>query len=139
MLQVIQTLSYLHVFVVAAAGFILGWLWYSVLFGRAWREEMKITPQAMEDCGGRMCPMLATGFFFMLLSTFGLAVLIAAHHSENALKGAELGAFVGAIVVGGQMLNSAIWENRSARLLRINLGYEIVLFALQGALLGCWH
>jgi hypothetical protein len=42
-------------------------------------------------------------------------------------------------VVGSRILNGAVWENRSARLLRINLGHEIVLFALQGALLGCWR
>ncbi len=139
MIQAIQTLSYLHVFVVAVAGFVLGWLWYSGLFGQAWRAEMKVTPQAMEEGRGQMGRMMATAFLFTLLSTFGLAVLVAAHRSAGALKGAELGAFVGAVVVGGRMLNSSVWENRSARLLRINLGHEIVLFALQGALLGLWQ
>ncbi|HSY53400.1 MAG TPA: DUF1761 domain-containing protein [Opitutaceae bacterium] len=139
MFQVIQALNYLHVFVVAVAGFFLGWLWYSVLFGQAWKEEMKITPQAVEDCKGMIGRMMAAGFLFTLLSTFGLAVLINAHRSAGALSGAEFGAFVGAIVVGSRMLNSAVWECRSARLLRINLGHEIVLFALQGALLGMWR
>lgn len=139
MLHVIQTLNCLHVFVVAVAGFFLGWLWYTGMFGRAYKEEMKITPQAMEDCKGKMGKMMAVAFLFTLLSTFGLAVLVEAHRSAGALKGAELGAFVGAVVVGGRMLNSAVWEGRSARLLRINIGHEIVLFALQGALLGLWR
>jgi hypothetical protein len=66
-------------------------------------------------------------------------VLINEYHTTSALKGAEFGAFIGAIVVGSRILNGAVWENRSARLLRINVGHEIVLFALQGALLGCWR
>jgi hypothetical protein len=138
--QVIQSLSCLHVFVVAAAGFLLGWLWYSpLMFNKAWVIEMQNSSQALANLKGRMGPATAVAFFFTLLSTFGLAVLINEHHTASALRGAEFGAFVGAIVVGSRMLSSSVWENRSARLLRINLGHEIVLFALQGALLGCWR
>ena len=140
MLQVIQAINYFHVLVVAVAGFLLGWLWYSpVLFSKAWVTEMQNSSQALANCKGRMGQAAAVAFFFTLLSTSGLAVLIEAHQSAGALKGAEFGAFVGAIVVGSRMLNTAVWENRSARLLRINLGYEIVLFALQGALLNIWR
>jgi hypothetical protein len=138
--QVIQSLDYFHVFVVAAVGFFLGWLWYSpLMFNKAWVIEMQNSSQALANLKGRMGPATAVAFLFTLLSTFGLAVLINEHHTASALRGAEFGAFVGAIVVGSRMLSSSVWENRSPRLLRINLGHEIVLFALQGALLGCWR
>jgi len=140
MIQVIQDLNYFHVFIVAIVGFFLGWLWYSpVLFNKAWVTEMQNSSQALANCKGRMGQVLAVAFFFTLLSTFGLAVLIEAHRTVGAVKGAELGAFVGGIVVGSRILNSSVWESRSTRLLRINLGHEIVLFALQGALLACWR
>ncbi len=138
--QVIQSLNCFHVFVVAAAGFFLGWLWYSpVMFNKAWVTEMQNSSQALANLKGRMGQATAVAFFFTLLSTFGLAVLINAFHAASAGKGAEIGAFVGAIVVGSRMLNNSIWENRSTRLLRINLGHEIALFVLQGALLGFWR
>ena len=140
MFQVIQSLNYLHVFVVTVVGFLLGWLWYSpVMFNKAWVTEMQNSSQALANLKGKMGQATAVAFLFTLLSTFGLAVLLDAHGTVGAVKGAELGAFVGAVLVGGRMLNSSVWENRSARLLRINLGHEIVLFALQGALLGCWY
>jgi hypothetical protein len=140
MIQVIQSLNYPHVFVVTVVGFLLGWLWYSpVMFNKAWVTEMQNSSQALANLKGRMGQATAVAFLFTLLSTFGLAALIDAHNTVGAVKGAELGAFVGAILVGSRMLNSAVWENRSARLLRINIGHEIVLFALQGALLGCWR
>jgi hypothetical protein len=136
--QVIQSLSFFHVFVVAAVGFLFGWLWYSpLMFNKAWVIEMQNSSQAPANLKGRMGQATAVAFLFTLLSTFGLAVLINEHHTATALRGAEFGAFVGAIVVGSRMLNSSVWENRSPRLLRINIGHEIVLFALQGALLGC--
>jgi|HubBroStandDraft_3_1064219.scaffolds.fasta_scaffold451504_1 hypothetical protein len=140
MFQVIQSLNYLHVFVVTVVGFLFGWLWYSpVMFNKAWVTEMQNSSQALANLKGKMGQATAVAFLFTLLSTFGLAVLLDAHGTVGAVKGAELGAFVGAVLVGGRMLNSSVWENRSARLLRINLGHEIVLFALQGALLGCWY
>jgi hypothetical protein len=140
MLQVIQALNYFHMFVVAAAGFLFGWLWYSpMMFNKAWVTEMQNSSQALANLKGRMGQATAVAFFFTLLSTFGLAVLIDAHHTVGVVKGAEFGAFVGAVVVGSRILNGSVWENRSARLLRINLGHEIVLFALQGALLGLWR
>ena len=138
--QVIQALNCFHVFVVAAVGFLLGWLWYSpVMFNKAWVTEMQNSSQALANLKGRMGQATAVAFLFTLLSTFGLAVLIDARGTVGMVKGAEFGAFVGAVVVGSRMLNSSVWENRSARLLRINLGHEIVLFALQGALLGLWR
>jgi hypothetical protein len=140
MLQVIQSLSCFHVFVVTAVGFLFGWLWYSpVMFNKAWVTEMQNSSQAPANLKGRMGQATAVAFFFTLLSTFGLAVLIDAHGTVGAVKGAEFGAFIGGIVVGSRILNGSVWENRSTRLLRINVGHEIVLFALQGALLGCWR
>jgi hypothetical protein len=140
MIQVIQALDYIHVFVVAVAGFLLGWLWYSrLMFSEAWVAEMQNSGQALANWKGRMGQAIAVAFLFTLLSTFGLAVLIDAHRTVGALKGAELGVFVGAVLVGSRMLNGSLWEKRSTRLLRINIGHEIVLFALQGALLGLWR
>lgn len=137
MLEVIESINYLHVFLVALVGFFFGWLWYSpALFNKAWVVEMQNSSQALANCKGRMGQMLIVAFVFNLVSAFGLTVLINAHRPANALKGAEFGAFIGGVVVGARILNGALWENRSSRLLRINLGHEIVLFALQGALLG---
>ena len=140
MFNAITHLNYLAVFVVAIAGFLLGWLWYSsVLFGKFWMVEMKITPAAIEAAKPHMARLFAMGFAFTLLSTFALAVLVYAHGSGGALSGAELGLFVGAMVVGTRYLNGSLWEQRSGRLQVINVGHEIALFAMQGAIFGLWR
>jgi hypothetical protein len=43
------------------------------------------------------------------------------------------------VIHGARLLNSGVWEDRSARLLAINLGHESVLFTLPGAILGIWR
>ncbi|MGA2016153.1 MAG: DUF1761 domain-containing protein, partial [Opitutaceae bacterium] len=67
------------------------------------------------------------------------AALIAAHGSPNWKHGAAFGAFVGLFAPGVRLLNGACWESKSVMLQAINLGHEVVVYALQGAILGAWH
>jgi hypothetical protein len=140
MRDVIAHLNYVHVLVVAVAGFMLGWLWYSLLFGKVWMVEMKITEEKMKAAQQKgMAGYFIKGFLFTLLGTFGLAALLAAHGTPNWQSGALLGAFIGVFGPVARMLNASVWEERSARLQAINLGHEVVLYALQGAILGAWR
>jgi Protein of unknown function (DUF1761) len=136
----ITHLNWLAVSVVTLAGFLLGWLWYSpMLFAKTWMKEMNMTKESFEANPPNMGVLFGSCLLYTFVSTFGLAVLLSAHGTTEWLKGAELGAFVGAILVAPRMLNGALWEFRSARLLRITVGYELVMFAVQGAILAVWH
>ena len=139
MIQAFLQLNHLAVWTTALVGFLLGWLWFGPLCGRAWMAEMKFTELDIAAAKPRMARLFALGFLFTLLATYGLALLITAHRSPGWLKGAEFGALVGALVVGARILNGALWENRSTRLQAIVVGYEIVLFTLQGAIFGVWR
>ena len=141
MVYALRHLEFLPVFSTAVIGFLLGWLWYSpVLFAKPWMVEMKFTAESMKGFGGAaMAQMFATGFAYTLLSTLALAALISVNHSAGALKGAEFGAFVGLMIVGTRLLNGGLWEQRSRRLQAINVGHEVALFTLQGAILAVWH
>lgn len=141
MKNVITNLDYIHVLVVAVAGFMVGWLWYSVLFGKAWMAELKITEEMAKENSAKkgMAGYFIKGFVLTLLGTFGLAALIAAHGSSNWMSGAAFGAFVGLFGPAVRMANAGVWENRSCKLKAINAGHEVVLYALQGAILGAWH
>ena len=138
MREVIPHLNYIHVLVVAVAGFMLGWLWYSLLFGKVWMAEMKITPETMKEDQAKsgMAGYFIKGFVFTLLSTFGLAALIAAHGSPNWKHGVAFGAFIGLFGSVMRILNGSVWEKKSCKLQLINAGHEVVLYALQGAILG---
>jgi hypothetical protein len=141
MRDVIPHLNYVHVLYVSIAGFMLGWLWFSLLFGKAWMAEMKITPEMVKEAQakGGMAGDLIKGFLFTLLSTFGLAALIAAHGAPNWKHGAAFGVFIGLFGPVMRMANGAVFEKKSVKLQLINAGHEVVLYALQGAVLGMWH
>lgn len=133
-------LNYVSVLVVAAVGFILGWLWYTVLFGKAWVAEMKITPEQIEAAKGKgMAGELISGFILTLVGTWGLAMILFTHGIPNWKHGAAVGAFVGAFVSAARYLNFANWEKKSTKLRFINAAHEVVLYTVQGAILGLWH
>ena len=142
MRDVIAHLNYVHVLVVTVAGFILGCLWlHGPLFGKLWMAEMKFTKESMEAAMKQqgMAKFFIKGFGLTLLSTFGLAALIAALGLPNWQHGAAFGAFVGLFGPGVRRLHGAMWENKSVKLQAINLGHDVAVYALQGAILGAWH
>ncbi len=136
MIDAFHTLNYLRLIGVALVGFGFGSLWYSLLFGNAWMAEMKIEPAEPRP---PMAPLMIRGFLYTLVSTWGLALVIVSHGTDTWYRGALLGAAVGLLIVGARKLNSGVWERTSSRLMAINVGHEVALFALQGALLAVWH
>jgi hypothetical protein len=82
-----------------------------------------------------MATRLIKGLIFTFLSTIGLAVVLAISGHVGWKHGAARGAVIGLLIVGARYANSAIWEKKSAKLQAINIGHEIVLFAVQGAIL----
>ncbi len=140
MLNALTHLNYVAVLVTAVGGFLIGWLWYSPwLFAKTWMVEMKITPESIKEKEFNTGKLFGTSFAVTLLSTIGLAALIAAHHSAGALKGAELGAWVGAVIVSSRLINGGLWEQRSLKLNAINVGHDVARFVAEGAVLGGWR
>lgn len=140
MFNALSELNYVAVFATAFAGFLLGWLWYSpILFAKPWMAEMKISEETMKTAAAKgMAGFFIKGFICTLISTFALAVLIQSRTPINVVKGAGIGAFVGLLMVGARILNGGVWEQRSAKLMAIGVGHEVVLFTVQGAILGAW-
>jgi Protein of unknown function (DUF1761) len=136
MLSSFHELNYLAILIATILGFAFGAVWYSLLFGRVWRTEMKLPD--MTGQRPNMAPYFIKGLIYTFISTVALAWLIALAGTVGSRHGAALGAGLGLLVVGARFSNSALWENKSAKLMAINIGHEVLLFALQGAILARW-
>ncbi len=141
MSALIINLNLLVVGLTALIGFFFGWLWYSpVLFAKVWQREMKLSDEKKKSfTGATMARMLIQGFVYTLVSTFGLAVIVAARGNPDWVSGAKMGFFLSVVFVTARLLNTSLWEERSWRLQAINIGHEILLFTLQGSILAVWH
>jgi uncharacterized protein DUF1761 len=142
MINAIESLSILRVLIVSVVGFLLGALWFSpLLFVKAWIAEMKWTPEELagfqKEPGAKL--MLPKCFALTILSTFTLAALLAANHTSGALKGLELGLFVGVGLVASRESVNGMFERNTIRHRLITSGHDVALLALQAALLGVWR
>lgn len=132
------------VLVAVAANFILGFIWYTPLFGKAWAKEMGFDPNEKPN-GGAM----AKGMITMLIGNF-LFAWVFAHNigawsfvpgademaaTETALSAAIftwLGFFL-PVDIG-----SVFWEKKSWKLFGINTAYHLASLVVVALIIVMW-
>jgi len=134
-MSALHSLNYLTVIASTIIGFLIGAVWYMFLFGKTWAAEMGITIPAPGEPRPPMTGKMVQGLIFTFVSTVGLALVLAISGHVSWKHGAARGAVIGLLIVGARYANSAIWEKKSAKLQAINIGHEVAVFAVQGAIL----
>jgi hypothetical protein len=139
MLHALESLNPIAVLVVSIIAFIFGGLWFSpLLFVKAWMAQVNMTPEKAKAAGGGKSRM-AGAFFFTVVSTMALAVLVAVRNASNPIHGAEIGFFVGVGLVGARAATTDLFEMRSFKYFLIVTGHDVAQFTLAGAILGVWR
>jgi hypothetical protein len=129
-------INHLAVFVSTVAFFILGWIWYDLLFGHAW---MAMTGHA-QTAAGSMTGVFAGGFLLSWFLAYVIGVALADTTNPNpARHGAEFGIFMGLGVFGSMLGMMYLYEGRPFALWAINAGYVVVGMAMMGYIIGAWR
>jgi len=132
----LTSLNYVTIFVATCVGFLIGWLWYAVLFTKSWLRE-----HGLEEVGPEKIPIgfgkLFLGAFTLLfMIAFTLAIFLSG--PSNLVLGFATGALVSIGFVGAAIGMNYIFERKSARLFLITAGYHVVTFSVMGAIIGVW-
>jgi hypothetical protein len=132
---VLGKLNYLAVVVAALSGFVVGGVWYSALFAKAWTKETGLSEEDLR----RRSPAAVFGgaFIASLISSLVLAMFLGP--TADAAFGATAGLFVGLGWVATSLTTTFLFERRSLRLIAIDAGYHVVAFTIMGLILGAWH
>lgn len=139
MFNALKSLNPIAVLVVSIVAFLIGGLWYSpLLFVKAWMAQVNMTPERAKAAGGGKARM-AGAFLLTVVSTCALAVLVAVRHASSPVNGAEIGLFVGTVLVGARAATNNIFELRSMKYFLIVTGHDVVQFTIVGAILGVWR
>ncbi|MFC3077556.1 DUF1761 domain-containing protein [Phenylobacterium terrae] len=109
----------------------VGFLWYGVLFTRAWTAALGREPD-MSNPGLSM----TLGALNTLLTVIGIAWLLARLGARTAMSGlaASLAAFVFFVLTASAM--DYIYQGDSEQLFAIDIGYQLATFVLAGLVLG---
>jgi hypothetical protein len=128
--------NYPAVFVSALAYWLLGALWFAVLFGKPWMALEHISEEHASSMNPTV-PYIIT-FVLNLLIAFVLAQLCSWRNVNTAGRGAALGILVWIGFVGPITCSTYMYEMRPKELFAINEFYPLVGLCLMGTILGAW-
>lgn len=119
----------LAILVAAAAGFLVGGLWYGPLFGKVWMTQNNFTEEELR--GANMLKIYGLTFAFSVLSAVFLGHLLAffdanARSTMMISVGIALGYIVPAIGT------NYLFARKSGKLFAVDAGYWIVFYAAMG-------
>ena len=128
-------INYLAVVAAAVSAFLLGGLWYSLLFGKAWMAASGMTEERAAEAS--QVRVFGIAFVWSLLGAYVFAMFLGPAPVFGFATAAGFAA--GLFWVAGSFAISYQFEQRPAKLLLINGGYHTLQYTLYGAILGLWH
>jgi len=126
-------MEYLEVLIAAIAAFMLGFLWYSALFGKAWQRETGITNEQAQSGMGLTH---GVSFLMMLAISFLMNYFWGGHIHNGTIGHGAFHGMQGALFSAVPLLViNYMYQKKSFLLILIDAGYAIAFFALMGAVL----
>lgn len=136
----LTSLNLFAVFIAAIIYFFLGSLWFSILFGRIWTQELeKQNIFIKEPTTANLMLKMGLTFLGNLIAALGMALLVQATNSATLFSGLELGFLVAICFVATAMGISYIWPGRSMRLSLIDIGYPVTGIIISATILSLWR
>jgi biotin transporter BioY len=130
-------MNWLAVICAAVAYWILGWLWYSALFGKIWIAGLEQHGVKLEK-GGMAQKMIGT-FIANLVASVIMMRLIARTGIMDLAHGLKLGAGVGVGFSATAITIQYLWESKPFKVWLIDASYHFFGCILLGAILSAWH
>lgn len=127
-------MNWLAVFAAAVSSFVLGGVWYSALFAKAWQSAAGLSDEQIKNAN--MGLIFGGSFVLALISSASFAVFLGSE--LDAMTGALYGFTAGLCWVTASLGMNYLFERKSLRLFLINGGYHTLQFTLIGAILAAF-
>lgn len=134
-------INMMAILVAVVANFVLGFIWYTPLFGKAWAKEMGVDT-SVKPAKGEM----AKGMIFMVIGNFFLAYVFAHNIAAwSYVPGTQEMGIVMTVLnatvftwLGFYLpvdLGAVAWERKSWKLFGINTGYHFMMLLVAAIIL----
>lgn len=131
----LSAINWFAVFVAPLLGFVIGGLWYGPLFGKAWMRATGLTAAQVQ--AGNKPQKFVFVYLLNLVAAASLAMFIGPTATWSF--GLMAGFLTGLTFITMALGVTYLFEGRSVRLLLINGGYQTLMFAGMGLILGAWR
>lgn len=128
------SLNLLAVLVAALSGFVIGGLWYGPLFGKPWMAASGMT----KEKGAQGNPVLIFGLAFVLNLVIAIGLSSLLNGQGGWLLGLHEGFAAGLFFVATALGVIYLFERRPLKHFLVNAAYQVVAFAVMGAIIGAW-
>jgi hypothetical protein len=128
--------NYAAVFIAAIAYWLLGAVWYGVLFSKPWMALEKMTIEQAQSMNP-VLPYVIT-FVLNLLIAYALAQICIWRNANTLGRGASVGVLLWLGFVGPITFTTYMYEMRPKELFAINEFYPLAGLVLMGAIIGAW-
>lgn len=128
-------MAYLEPVIGAVAAFLLGFLWYTALFGKVWQAETGITD---EDAQSGVAMTHGLAFLMMVVISFGLNFFFNFHpdaSDHNFLHGAFHALMNCSFFCLPAIAINYLYQKKSLKLYAIDAGFTLAWCALSGGIM----
>ena len=133
-------INYPAVLAAAVAHFIIGGLWYGLLFSNKFVELIGWSPERLKEMESRNpTKQMVIAFLTGLILVYVLAHFIRYTGAWTALQGLETAFWLWIGFVATTQLATVIFEERPLGLYLLNIGYQFVGCAVGGIILAVWQ
>ena len=132
-------INYLAVIVAAIVHFIIGGLWYGLIFGNKFIELSGWTPAQLEKIAAEShWSQYAIAFVCSLVLVYILAHFVQYTGAKGVADGMQTAFWLWLGFVATTQLATVIFEQRRLGLYVLNVGYQLVASLICGAILVVW-
>jgi hypothetical protein len=135
MAQTVAHLNWIAILLTPLIGFVIGGLWYGPLFGKAWMRATGVTEAQVR--AQNKAKTYGGVFVLNLIAAASLAMFLGP--SPTWQFGLIAGLLTGLTFVSVAIGVTYLFESRPFSLFAINAGYQTILFAAMGTILGAWR
>lgn len=127
-------MQYLEPVIGGLAAFMLGFAWYTALFGKAWQAETGITD---EEAQSGMAVTHGGALLMMIIISYGLNYVVNLHPVEDQtfVHGAFHGALSCVLYALPLMVINCLYQKKSVKLMMIDGLYALAFFALSSGVM----
>lgn len=129
------------ILICAVLNMVLGFVWYGLLFSKAFIMLMGITPDHMSDPESQRAAVHGyfASFFSSILMAIVLSYMIIFTNSTTAVEGLKLGLLCWLGFTLTTMLPNHYFSMKPIKLALINIAYPLVGLSLMGMILAFWR
>lgn len=127
-------INFIAVALAAFSSFFIGFLWYTIIFAKQWKELIGMKTEGKEAATPNLGRLLIGSFILHVIMALNLAAFIGTEAGWLFGLGAGLAAGFGWVSLAFGV--NYMFEGKSFKLWLINAGYSTVTFGIMGLIIG---